>query len=118
MAAEYLPLSDTMAPWIRPIGLTLLHALWQGLLIGALAAVALRALRQFSAQSRYATACIALAACVAWPSLTLWRLVATAPAFATRMSANPHLDAPASVHLDTLASSGTLDAVQPWLVAL
>lgn len=118
MAAEYLPLSDTMAPWIRPIGLTLLHALWQGLLIGALAAIALRALRQSSAQSRYATACIALAACVAWPALTLWRFVATTPAFATRMPANPHLDAPASMHLDTLASGGTLDAVLPWLVAL
>lgn len=118
MAAELLSLSDAVAPWIRPLGLTLLHALWQGLLIGALAAMALRALRHASAQARYATACAALAACVAWPALTLWRFVATAHIAAPLAPTGAHAGAQATLRLDTIATGGTLDAVLPWLVAL
>ena len=35
-----LSLPEAVAPWIRPLGLALLHALWQGLVIGALASAA------------------------------------------------------------------------------
>lgn len=118
MAAEFLSLPDAVSPWIRPLGLTLLHALWQGLVIGALAAVALRALRQASAQARYATACAALAACVAWPALTLWRFAATMPAFTTPLPTDAHRGTLAALPMDTLETGGSFDALLPWLVAL
>ena len=118
MAADVLSLAEIAAPWIRPLGLTLLHALWQGLVIGALAAIALRALHRASAQARYATACAALAACVAWPALTLWRFAATTPAFAAHLPAGASPSTQASVHLDAIATGSTLDACLPWLVAL
>lgn len=118
MAAEFLSLPDAVAPWIRPLGLTLLHALWQGLVIGALAAIALRTLRQASAQARYATTCAALAACVAWPALTLWRFGSTMPAFAAPLSTDTPPGTQAILRVDTLATGNMLDTVLPWLVAL
>lgn len=118
MAAEFLSLPDAVTPWIRPLGLTLLHALWQGLVIGALAAIALRALHQASAQARYATACAALAACVAWPALTLWRFADATQAFATTLPAGTHPDTQAITRLDAIATGSPIDAALPWLVAL
>jgi beta-lactamase regulating signal transducer with metallopeptidase domain len=113
-----LPLPEALALWIRPLGLALLHALWQGLAIGALAALALRTLRHASPQARYATACAALAACVLWPALTLWRLAASTATTATDAT----LDAPGlarePLRIDAIATTGTLDSVLPWLVAL
>lgn len=46
--------------WMEAIGLTILHSLWQGLLVAALAAVALYALRRFPARIRYRVAFAAL----------------------------------------------------------
>src|SRR5580700_6632660 len=42
------------------LGLTLLHFLWQGLIIAALLAIALRFLRRSSANARYLTGCLAV----------------------------------------------------------
>ena len=64
-----------MAEWIASIaaslvpmlGRALLAFLWQGALIGVLAAVALQLLRDARAQVRYAVACLALLACVLLP---------------------------------------------------
>lgn len=122
MSAEFLagilPLPEAAAPWIRPLGLALLHALWQGLAIGALAALALRTLRHASPQARYATACAALATCVLWPALTLWRLApSTASLTAANTYAADHPDT-ASAQIDLVAHAGALDSVLPWLVAL
>lgn len=47
--------------WMQSLGLTLLHFVWQGLLIGTLATVANRALRRASANARYIAACSAMA---------------------------------------------------------
>jgi beta-lactamase regulating signal transducer with metallopeptidase domain/HEAT repeat protein len=47
-------------PLVVRLGWTLLHSLWQGAVIGALAAVALRLLRRRSAQARYLAGCAAL----------------------------------------------------------
>jgi beta-lactamase regulating signal transducer with metallopeptidase domain len=113
-----LPLPEAVAPWIRPLGLALLHALWQGLAIGALAALALRTLRHASPQARYATACTALAACVLWPALTLWRLAASAATTATTASPDTTGLAQEPLRIDVIATTGALDAVLPWLVAL
>ena len=60
-------------------GWTLVHFVWQGALVGLAAAVALRLLRQASAQARYGVACCALTAMLVLPGATAWRLF-SAPA--------------------------------------
>ena len=57
-------------PWAQRLGWSLLHFLWQGLVIAALLTVAMTTLRRRSADLRYAVACMALAAMVAAPVVT------------------------------------------------
>lgn len=60
---------------VPALGWALLHFIWQGLLIGALAAVALAALRGADARLRYAVCALALLACLLLPSgHLLWLL--------------------------------------------
>jgi len=49
------------------LGWALLHFLWQGALIGVVAALVLRLMREAHATQRYAVACLAQLACLAWP---------------------------------------------------
>jgi len=56
---------------IAHIGWTLLHFLWQGAVIACVAGVGMVALRNRSPQARYALACAALFACIAWPAAGL-----------------------------------------------
>ena len=62
-------------PWTERLGWTLLHFLWQGILVAALYALA-RALAggRISARGRYAIACASLLAMAAAPALTYWWL--------------------------------------------
>ena len=62
-------------PWTERLGWTLLHFLWQGILVAALYAL-VRALAggRMSARSRYAMACASLLAMTAAPALTYWWL--------------------------------------------
>jgi bla regulator protein blaR1 len=62
-------------PWAERLGWTLLHFLWQGILVAALYALA-RALvgGRMSARGRYAIACAALLAMTAAPAVTYWWL--------------------------------------------
>ena len=53
------------------LGRALLHFLWQGTLIGLVAALALQLLARSRPQARYAVACLALLACVLAPAVTL-----------------------------------------------
>ena len=62
---------------IGALGWALLDFLWQGLLLGALAALALHALRNARPQARYALACLALALCLVLPLAGLWRGLAS-----------------------------------------
>jgi len=48
--------------WTESLGLTLLHFVWQGTLIGLIAAVVNKGLRKASANARYVAACCAMAA--------------------------------------------------------
>ncbi|KKL79879.1 hypothetical protein LCGC14_2010360, partial [marine sediment metagenome] len=57
-------------PWSQRLGWSLLHFLWQGLVIAALLSVAMTALRRRSANLRYALACMALLVMVAAPIVT------------------------------------------------
>jgi beta-lactamase regulating signal transducer with metallopeptidase domain len=63
-------------PAAQVMGWALLHFIWQGALIGALAAVALAALRRSAADVRYVVATIALSLMLTLPIVTavqLWR---------------------------------------------
>jgi beta-lactamase regulating signal transducer with metallopeptidase domain len=86
---------------IAALGWALLDFLWQGLLVGALAALALLALRNARPQARYAVACFALAVCLALPLAGLWRGVAGA--------APAHDEAAASVTATWLATPVAAD---------
>jgi beta-lactamase regulating signal transducer with metallopeptidase domain len=62
-------------PWTDRLGWTLLHFLWQGILVAALYALA-RALAggRISARGRYAIACASLLTMTAAPAVTYWWL--------------------------------------------
>jgi beta-lactamase regulating signal transducer with metallopeptidase domain len=62
-------------PWTERLGWTLLHFLWQGILVAALYALA-RTLAgsRISARGRYAIACASLLAMTVAPALTYWWL--------------------------------------------
>jgi len=117
-----LPPIDTV---IRALGLGLLHSLWQCGLIGAVAWLALRALRNASPQARYAVACTALAACVLWPAAEVLKQLSmsAAPAFdAVATTSYPRDIASlfaAAVGADRPARAlSILEAALPWLVAV
>ena len=66
---------------VQALGWTLLHFLWQGLLIAGATALALAALRNARPEARYAVGCGALLACLAWPATGLYlRLAGNASA--------------------------------------
>ena len=62
-------------PWTERLGWTLLHFLWQGILVAALYVLA-RAIAgsRISARGRYALACASLLAMTAAPAVTYWWL--------------------------------------------
>jgi beta-lactamase regulating signal transducer with metallopeptidase domain len=68
-------------PWAVRLGWTLLHFLWQGILVAALFAL-VRALAgdRISARGRYVVACASLFAMTVAPALTYWWLGDSAPA--------------------------------------
>lgn len=61
-----------MSGFVQALGWTLLHFLWQGLLIGCATALARAALRNARPEARYAVGCGALLACLAWPTTGLY----------------------------------------------
>ncbi|MCA0198412.1 MAG: M48 family metalloprotease [Proteobacteria bacterium] len=58
---------EPIAALVPALGRVLLHFLWQGALIGLLAALALQLLHRARPQARYAVTCLALLACVLAP---------------------------------------------------
>lgn len=60
-----------MGVLVDALGWAILHFLWQGALIGAACALILWTLRGAPARYRYATACIGLLVCLAWPAAEL-----------------------------------------------
>jgi len=118
---------------IPALGWSLLHFLWQGLLIGCVAALLLHALRNARPQARYLVACIALLLCAALPLANFaWRLadaydtgyVLPAPLEASAIAAIPGAaDGMAAesalVDVDAMASwEYLLRSQMPWLVLL
>jgi D-alanyl-D-alanine endopeptidase (penicillin-binding protein 7) len=74
-----------MSAFILALGLTLMHFLWQGLLIGGATAIVLTLLRNSRAEYRYLVDCCALLTCFGWPALDLWQRLSgdAAPASAS-----------------------------------
>jgi beta-lactamase regulating signal transducer with metallopeptidase domain len=68
-------------PLSHAIGLAVLHLLWQGTLVAAVLAIALRLLARSSANLRYAIACGALASFVAFGVGTAYRMYEPATAY-------------------------------------
>ena len=60
-------MSEFLAQLVPALGRALLHFVWQGAVIGLLAAIALRLLRDARPQARYAVACCALLLCAIVP---------------------------------------------------
>ena len=54
------------------LSLTLLHFLWQGLLVGVVAAIALACFKRKSANARYLTACVAFFGLPLLAAATFW----------------------------------------------
>jgi hypothetical protein len=69
-------MADLLASFVPLLGQALLHFIWQGTLIGLLAALLLNALRNARPQVRYAVACLALLLCVLAPIATMLLVLA------------------------------------------
>jgi len=59
---------------VDALGWALLRFVWEGMAIGAVAALLLRAIRRHGARQRYAACCVALGLCAALP---VWQVAAT-----------------------------------------
>jgi uncharacterized protein (TIGR03435 family) len=113
--------------WVDRLGWTLVHFLWQGVLIAVLYAAARRGVARAGPNARYLLACAALAAMLAAPLVT-WGLMrppdaspdaayhiqSPPPAASTAGSATSIASLPASVR--TTVSSVQREAFLPWVV--
>lgn len=114
-------MSEPASAFVAALGWALVHFLWQGLAIGLAAALVLMLLRNARPQARYAVACVALAACVAWPAFGLLRgLFADASSAAPLFVAGtPAPAAGAQIFIVPLDSWRTLLQTRlPWIVSL
>ncbi|SFG96628.1 Signal transducer regulating beta-lactamase production, contains metallopeptidase domain [Duganella sp. CF458] len=126
-------MSNLLNAVIPALGWSLLHFLWQGLLIGCVAALLLHALRNARPQARYLVACMALFLCAALPLANFaWRLadaadtgyVLPAPLEASAIAAIPGAAdgqgaEAALVDVDAMATwEYLLRRQMPWLVLL
>jgi beta-lactamase regulating signal transducer with metallopeptidase domain len=117
-------MAETMSALVPLLGQALLHFLWQGALVGLLAALVLGVLRDARPQARYLVACLALMACALAPVLTmLWPLLATsaAPVVATTAPAASALTtatfATGSALVDYVTPATGIEAWHPAIVA-
>jgi beta-lactamase regulating signal transducer with metallopeptidase domain len=105
-------MAESMTVLVPLLGQALLHFLWQGALIGLLAALLLGVLRDARPQARYLVACLALLACALAPVLTMlapWWLATAAPVLAQA--------APAAVDAGTATTALGTGAALASLVA-
>lgn len=107
---------STLLPWIDAVGWTLLHFLWQGVLIGIAWAAARGLLAREASGARYRLGLGALALLASTPLLTLARLW---PAATTPDAAAAITDAATALAAPTVsAGDAAIQALLPWLVAL
>lgn len=108
---------DMLSPWIDAVGWTLLHFLWQGILIGGAWVVLRTLLPRQASEWRHATGLLALAALALAPILTLVRLWPEQAAAAASAAA---LDGAIGTAVSAMHGSPgrAVDALLPWLVAV
>lgn len=108
---------NALTPWIQALGWTLVHFLWQGVLVGVAFAAARALLPKANCRARYATGLAALAALALWPLATL---IALRPQFDADVSAI-ELGVANVAQAGPAQASGLLaglDQALPWLVLL
>jgi TonB family protein len=108
---------NALTPWIQALGWTLVHFLWQGVLVGVAFAAARALLPKANCRARYATGLAALAALTLWPLATL---IALRPQFDADVSAI-ELGVANVAQAGPAQASGLLaglDQALPWLVLL
>lgn len=71
-------------PFVETLGWSLVHFLWQGILLAVVAAAALLSLKNASAALRYSVACLAFLLMAAAPAVTTWHLISYTAALAER----------------------------------
>ncbi|MFC3551686.1 M56 family metallopeptidase [Lysobacter cavernae] len=113
-------MADLLASLVPALGRALLHFLWQGAVIGLVAAIVLQLLSNARPQTRYAVACVALLVCVLAPMASIVAHVGV-PAGATAPVTTASMAAPAMASrlvIDPVAWPTQLDNALPWIVAL
>ena len=96
-------------PAAQAIGWALLHFIWQGAVVGVLAAIALRVLRHSDADVRYVVAAIALAVMATLPVVTA---VQTYHAATAAVAAPPAAELPAKVTEPAIETAPSLAAAE------
>jgi beta-lactamase regulating signal transducer with metallopeptidase domain len=111
---------ETLEMLVPVLGRALLDFLWQGALIGVIAALLLQAARNARPQLRYAIACLALLACAATPVADVARQLAAAGS----ENPTPAVAAPAMAFVPAISQAPAsvaewrIDDALPWIVAL
>src|SRR5689334_13679857 len=110
------PMNDFVATLVPALGHALVQFLWQGAAIGALAALALRLLRDASPQARYLVACLALLACVVAP---VYSVVSQFNDIAPATQAVPDFHRVQEINFAANGAMPTMQArVDAWLSAM
>ncbi|WLT31874.1 M56 family metallopeptidase [Geothrix sp. PMB-07] len=116
-------LSLVLQPWAQALSWTLLHFLWQGLVLGLLAWGTLALMRGSSARARYGVACAFLVLMVASP-LATYRVLqvqpSTAPVLRPGLDTTPPASEPSSERVPSASLAQrvkvSLDPSLPWLL--
>jgi len=111
-------------PWIQALGWTLLHFIWQGLVIGAAFAAVRALIPRAHCTARYGAGLAALAALTLWPIATFlamrpWNVDATDAATSVAQTGTT-VAAGVSAIVDVAGTqfSSVIEATMPWLVLL
>ena len=103
-------------PGYHALAMGLVHFLWQGSFIALLLALANLFLRGARAQARYLAACLALAAMLCAPAVTMWRLARWPEV--ERVDAAPTAPRERDRFRASIAASeeSALSPIEPWIV--
>ena len=115
--------ADLSAPWMIPAARALLHFLWQGTVLAAGLAVALRRLRNASASDRHALACATLTLMAAAPVATFFALktdgVVVTPIAPTQTPVPATQTVSGTIATAAEGGSGMIPPwILPWITAL
>ncbi len=109
------------SPWVEALGWTLLHFLWQGVVVGGVFALVRASIPKHSCNARYVNGLIALASMAIMPVATFFTLLSHQ---AAQMQMSPSADLaddamPVLIGgaADSMAVS-PLDGVLPWIVGV